>query len=359
VRYFNGAIADKTLSDFQQFDVEIDKYSDRLNYVNSLINNEDGLVHDFFSTYFDEYYDASPSRDGYMSDQDAVCKTLESLGTYLLNAKDIKSNRKIKYRFWKSEREFKQYKESQNINTSTFETSLEEDSDVEVIDMFYSPQDKNYKVSIDQKIYKQDIKDIKEINQLQKTIEYAKTNEFKDKIIKKIDEILPLISNERDIVRLKRIKGNINYYIKQFIRSLKDNQLAIKIEIKRPFMFQNTNEDGVKNKLLNTAIDFSDEKVNKVLLEMIGERESLMTDVGIMIYDFNCLLDEIDFTEREQSIIDLFRKGHRRKELPSLLKIKSNTVSDTINRIAKKVAKHYVKQLYYYALYNRFKNKKK
>lgn len=195
MKYFSSEIEGKKISDFQQFDASLTKFEDRLNLVNTMINNEDGELQEFFSTYFGNYYDVSPTQNGWMAEQDAVCKAVEGLGTYILNSKDIDSNRKVKYRFWKSEREFKQYKESENVNTSTLEAGMEEG--VEVIDMFFSNDEKNHKLVTDQKLYAKDIKDVKEIRILEDAIDKAKTELFVKSIEKHIDELLPIIEDEK------------------------------------------------------------------------------------------------------------------------------------------------------------------
>ena len=343
MKYFSGEIEGKTISDFQQYDPSLTKYDDRLHLVGEMINDEDGEMHEFFSTYFGQYYDVNPTQSGWMAEQDAVCKTLEGLGTYLLNAKDIDSNRKIKYRFWKSEREFKQYKESNNVNTSALESGTEEGT--EVIDMFYSNDEKNYKLATDQKLFAKDIKDIAEIRVLQDAIDRAKQESFVLAVQRKIDEILPIIDDEKILTRLKKIRGNVQNYVTVWVRDMKENQLAIKVAVKRPVAFRNVLKDeGVPNKLDDALM--SDEAVNKVLLTMLGSAEDLMSDTGIMVYDFNCLLNRMDFTEKQQQIIDMFRSGYRQNELEDTLGLDRRTISDTISRIAKKVAKFYVKDLY-------------
>lgn len=343
MKYFSSEIKGKTISDFQQYDASLVKFDDRMELVNKMISGEDGELHEFFSVYFSEYFNAQPSQNGWLSDQDAVCKALEGLGTYILNAKDIDSNRKIKYRFWKSEREFKQYKEAKNVNTSTLESGLEEGT--EVIDMFYTHDDKNFKLATDQRLFAKDIKDVKEIALLQDAIEKAKQESFVKGIEKKIDEMLPIIEDEKVKTRLRNIRGNVQNYVTMWIREMKDNQIAIKVAVKRPIQFKNPMmSEGAPDKLDDALM--SDEAVNKLLLTMLGNEEDLMSDIGIMIYDFNQLLNRMELSDREKSIVDAFRKGYKQKELEELLVLNRRTVSDTIGRIAKKVAKFYVKDLY-------------
>ncbi|WP_186318608.1 hypothetical protein, partial [Bacillus pumilus] len=264
------------------------------------------------------YYDASPSQQGWLAEQDVVCKTVEGLGTYLLNSKDINSNRKVKYRFWKSEKEFKKYKESQNVNTSTLETGLDEG--VEVIDLFYSNDEKNYMLENNQKLFAKDIKDIKEIRLLQDGIDRIKEDGFIERVESVIDEMLPIIKDEKDLSRLKYIRKNVKNYVGQWSTNMVDNQILIKEAIKSPIRFKNPSKgEGVANKL--DEVLFSDEEVNKKLITMIGREEDLMSDIGVILYDFNQLLDRANLTTRQKEIVSLFRQGYSKRELPNALNV--------------------------------------
>lgn len=338
MKYFSGEIEGKKISDFQQYNPTLTKYNDRLDLVEEMIGDGDGETHEFFSTYFGQYYDATPTQTGWMAEQDAVCKTLEGLGTYLLNSKDIDSNRKIKYRFWKSEKEFKKYKESENVNTSTLEAGLEEG--VEVIDLFYSNDDKNYKLATDQKLYKKDISDVLEINILQKAIERAKEESFVIAVKNKIDEILPIIDDEKIETRLKRIRGNVENYVNQWVANMKDNQIAIKEAVKRPIAFRNVLKDeGVPHKL--DEADFDNVDVVKELLKSLS-KEDLLSDIGIMVYDLNQLIDEIEFKDDEKMVIDLYREGCTQTEIVEEMGVDRYKVTRLMNRISKKVVNHYI-----------------
>lgn len=337
MKYFSSEIKGKVIGDFQQYDASLTKFDDRLDLVKQMINNEDGSLHEFFSTYFAEYFDATPSQKGWMAEQDAVCKTIEGLGTYLLNAKDIDSNRKIKYRFWKSEREFKQYKESKNVNTSTLEAGVEEG--VEVIDMFYSNDDKNYKLATDQKLFAKDIKDIKEVAVLQDAIERAKQESFVKSIEKRIDEILPSIEDDKTKSRLKKIRGNVQNYVKQWVRDMKENQLAIKIAVKRPINNKNAMVgEGALGKL--DELDFMEKRDVVALMPFIGS-DDLMSDVGILAYDLNKLLEKAKLSNREAEIVDLLRRGYSAKEVQDETGIAKQNFKTYIGRIAEKAVKVY------------------
>lgn len=343
MKQFKGTIADKKLSDFNQYDNKITKYKDRIEYVEGFLY-EEGFVHEFFAEYFSNYYGVSPSQDGYLAEEDAVCKLLDILGTYILGANDVESHRKIEYRFWKSEREYRDYKDSENVSAST---SDDNGNNVEVIDMFVDKKnDKNQKIVKDTTVYVKDVKEIPEIKQLQLAIEYLKSSAGLRDIQQHALALLEREdSNIEETDRLKYIAKNTQRFIDSYAKTLRDNQVAIKEAIKRPIKFNNVLKDeGVPNKL-DSAL-FSDENLNKKLLPMIGADEDLMSDIGILLYDFNCLLNRMELTDREQEIITLFRQGYKQKELPEVLNVKKNALTNSITRLSRKVAEFYVKDLY-------------
>ncbi|MCP1324247.1 hypothetical protein [Bacillus sp. S0628] len=343
MKYFSGSIAGKKLVDFQQYEASIEKLEERKGLVEELILDENGNVHSFFSTYFNEYYDVSPTQKDWMAEQDAVCRTLEMLGTYILNAKDIESNRKVKYRFWRSEREFKSYKESQNVVASAFESGGNEGSDVEVFDMFYSNDDKNYKKSKDTQVYSKDIKEIVEIGRLQDMVERASSDSFIKMVENKIDASLSILMEEDEKARLIKIRKNVKNYVNRWVREMKDNQIAIKKAIKRPIDFKNVLKDeGAPNKL--DAIDFMEEGDIKTLLPYLS-REDLMSDIGIIVYDLNKLIDSTKLSVREQEVVNLYREGLKQTEVADELEINKASVRKMEYRISEKTAKTYEKQV--------------
>ncbi|MFC9727595.1 helix-turn-helix transcriptional regulator [Bacillus cereus] len=343
MKYFSGSIAGKKLVDFQQYEASIEKLEERKGLVGELILDENGNVHSFFSTYFNEYYGVSPTQKDWMAEQDAVCRTLEMLGTYILNAKDIESNRKVKYRFWRSEREFKSYKESQNVVASVFESGGNEGSDFEVFDMFYSNDDKNYKKSKDTQVYSKDIKEIVEIGRLQDMVERASSDSFIKMVENKIDASLSILMEEDEKARLIKIRKNVKNYVSRWVREMKDNQIAIKKAIKRPIDFKNVLKDeGAPNKL--DTIDFMEEGDIKTLLPYLS-REDLMSDIGIIVYDLNKLIDRTKLSVREQEVVNLYREGLKQTEVADELKINKASVRKMEYRISEKTAKTYEKQV--------------
>ncbi|KEK23961.1 hypothetical protein [Bacillus gaemokensis] len=340
MKYFTSEIEGKKLVDFQKYDASITKFDDRLELVTGLLNNEDGSLHDFITTYFAEYYDASPTQKGWMAEQDAVCKTLELLGTYLLNAKDIESSRKIVYRFWKSQREFNNYKESQNINTSTLQAGMEEG--VEVIDMFFSPNDQNYRMDDSQKLYAKDIREIKEIANLQDSIDMMKQDSYKKRLAERIDKMLPNIVDEKDREALKKIRRNVDIYVNRWIKDMADNQVLIKEAIKKPIRFRNTGSS--QGRALTNSIELDDEKVVGALISHY-EKVDMTSDIGLLIEELDKVLVDIDtLNEEESMVLNLFLKGYTRERIVKEYDIPQYKMTRIIKRIGKKVSKHYVEK---------------
>lgn len=340
MKYFSGTIAEKKITDFQKYDASIKKFDDRLELVLDLLNDDHGEIHDFISTYFADYYTVSPSQNGYLAEQDAVCKTLELLGTYLLNAKDIQSNRRVVYRFWKSKREFNNYKESQNINTSTLEAGLEEG--VEVIDMFASPNDKNYRLDDNQRLYAKDIREIKEIANLQDGIDTMKQESFVKSVEKHIDEILPIIEDESDRATLRRVRRNVENYVDRWASDMSDNQILIKESIKRPIRFRNTSSSNGKD--ITNSIELDDVGVVKGLITHY-EKIDLTSDIGLLIEELDKVLSEITTLKKDElDVIELFRKGYSREAIVKEFGIKQYTMTRIIDRFSKKIVEHYINQ---------------
>lgn len=338
MRQFNSKIGELRITDFKKLDFSLMSFSERLSAVGDMILVEEGDLNEFFTTYFDEYYISSPSQNGYLAEQDVVCRTLESLGTYLLNAKDIQSNRKVVYRFWKSKREFNQYKESEAINLSTLQAGVEEG--VEVIDLLFNPSDKNFRLDSSQRLFANDHKEIQEIASLQDGIDLMKTESYKKQVENHIDKILPSIEDDADRDALKRIRRNVGNYIDRWTSEMKDNQILIKEAIKRPIRFKNASSPKGRDNI--NAIELDDENVVKAIISNY-ESIDLTSEVGLLVEELNEILEEMTTLKPiDRQVINLFKEGYSRKAVVEELEIEQYSMTRIMNRIGKKVVEHYI-----------------
>lgn len=342
MKQFNGEIAGKKLSDFNNFDSGLSTFKERLKHVQDNIGSEEGDLHEFFQEYVDKYYDSSPSQNGYLADQTTVFNLIERLGTFLIESPDMKTSRKVEYRFWVDERAFNKSRESSNVN----ETDLGNGTGSEVIDMFVDRKnDKNQKVVRGFTINSRDLKEIEEIRLVEDAINYMKSPKGIEGMKRHAEKILEDGEcSPEETVKIRYVAKNTERYINAYVKSLREDQLLIRNMVRRPIVFKNVIPDKPVSNLID-MIEFSDENCVKKLLPLIGGEESLMTDIGIILYDLNQFLKTVKFSDREIAVLDMFRLGYKQKELSVELGIDKRTVSDTITRIATKTAKSYAKVL--------------
>ncbi|MDY7043673.1 hypothetical protein RVS70_05580 [Virgibacillus sp. M23] len=338
MRSFNGTLAKHKLSDFNKYDNKLKTLQERLEFVEENLYYEESL-NDFFAIYFNSYYNVSPNQNGYLAEEDAVCRLLDNLGTYIMKANDVESNRKVKYRFWVNEKEYRDYKESENKVVSS-----KEGSDVEVIDMFVNnKKDKNQKIVKGITIHKKDLKDIEEIRSLQNAIDYLCSKQGKNEVRKKSQCLQDLKLEEKDKLRAEYIAKNTDNYIKSYVKNLKENQISIKEIVRRPITFKSIMRgDGAQNKL--DAVDLLDKKHVKSLLELISYA-NLNTDAGMILSTVTDVLNSMDLKKRELDIIERFKKGSDRKETMKELNISRSNMNNVLNRIAVKFVSEYERQL--------------
>jgi DNA-binding CsgD family transcriptional regulator len=335
VKQFKGAIRGEKLTDFNNIDYNLDKLKDRIDCINSMLGDNN-----FFFTYFSKYFDVSPSQSGYLSEETSVCKVLEIMGTYIVSAKDVASERKIEYRFWRDEKDFKKSKESENVKASTSNGN----GDVEIIDMFVDKKNnRNQKVVKPVGVTAKDIKSIKEIKDLENAIERLKSPKGMRDIKEHVAKLLELDISEEDRGKLKYIAKNTERYVNRYVKDLRDSQLLIKKAITRPVEFKNVLKDeGVPNKL--DAIDFMEVNDIQILLPYMSQ-EDMMTEIGTIIYDLGELLKSTKLSAREQEIIVMFKNGYKQTEIAEELGIKKQNVKTYMKRISEKAVKTYEKQV--------------
>lgn len=339
MKSFNGKLAGKKLGDFNLSELKtVDSYKERSAMVDKLML-VDGNAHPFFTTYFDQYYDVSPKQSGYLAEETMVCKFLEIVGTYLLSALDIKSERKIEYRFWKDERDFKKSQESENLNTSSMENGSN-DNNVEVIDMFVDKKnEKNQKIVQDIYITKQDIKDIVEIRNYENAISYLKSPSGIEHIKKHIKAVVESgACSSQDNKRLMQISSRLPIYLSRYIRTMREDQVLIKKAIKVPIIFKNPLKDMGAETDWFTIINFNNRKCIKVLLESLYQKDMHGDDFRLILWDlYEFLTKRIKLSKREREIVEMFAVGYDQVGIAKEWGVSEQNVSNIVGRIITKV----------------------
>ena len=341
MRYFTGEIDGVRMTDLNPSTYgNFDKYEERLAQVLETIEDDKG-VENFLMKYMNEYRITSPNKTDYLSEEDAVCNLISIIATYLLSAKDIESERKIEYKFWKSMRDFRKSAEFQKtINTTALEGSNNEDSDnrVEVVDMFYNPNQRNEKKAKDDwKVTSKDIKAHKEIAELHHAIKSLRSEKAEKDIKTHIENNLHLVEDEVGKEFMKRVLNNTKGHIKKYVADLKENQLAIKKAIDVPVSFGNPLKDeGFP--LDWSKVDLSNKKVFRELLYMISNRDMQGNDLQVVLYDLHFfLLNGVKLSERELMVVTLLERGHILENVAIEMGISKGALQQYVSRIMAKV----------------------
>ena len=340
MNYFKGVLGGKRVADFANYDNTVGNYDKRLEFVEENIMSE-GHAHQFFQEYFDNYYNASQDTAEY----NVVCKLLDNMGTYLLSSDNIESNRKIKYRFWRSQREFNQYKESTNELTlnSKAEGSSDDGSDVEYIDMFVDKKNEknDYKMPPVQ-IKASDIKNVSHIKELEGAIELLKSDGMVKKVQKYIEEALENVRDEDEESILKSIYKNVDRYLKVYAKELRDNQLLIKNAIDKPVILRNPSQAVNIERDWTSIIDFKDKKMTKnILKECLDMRDVAGSDAEVMMNDLYeyLLSDGLKLSEGEKTVVRCLGKGMSQTLIAERTGRKKQNITTTLNSICDKLAK--------------------
>lgn len=154
------------------------------------------------------------SRDSFVvnsvAEEDKVRRTLEMMGSKIISASDVESNRKIEYRFWQDDKEFRKYKESNNVVGTEVEGDSPDDEVVSLVDLL---SEDTYGISDDDKneildwSYVLDYKDKKQVRIL---LESVKEKSYvKGSLEKEIMDLYIFLHNkvnmsnrEKEIVKL-------------------------------------------------------------------------------------------------------------------------------------------------------------
>lgn len=338
MKYFGGKIDGMKLSDFNLSDLtNLEKYEERLNVLGNIIENGDSFLTEYFATY----YKANPNITEELSSEDAVCNMLNIFGTYLLSAKDIESERKVEYKFWKSMRDFRKSDEfKKQLNESAFSNGETDDTRNEVIDMFVDKKKKNQKIVKDAKVTAKDIKNNPLIAELNEAIKYVKSEVGENNIKKHLIKSLETVVGEKERSIINRVLNGYNSYMKKYVASMKEDQIIIKKSADRPIEFDNCLSDsGFPTDW--EKVDIENRKVFVILLESLLQRDIMDEEgMGLVTYDlYNYLLNKVNLSEREREVVELFGNGMEQKKIADHLGITKSTMQVYVNRIHEKLVK--------------------
>lgn len=338
----------KTIDDFRVYDNTIKEFSLRNDAVMRLLYDKEGNLVPFMAEYFSGVFNGIAGKDDSLSNEDSVCRLLDTLGTYLISAKDIQTHRQVEYRFWANKRDYKKYVASTEkpISSMTKKNSEGGDVEVDIVDMFVNRADRNFKTYEKTTIKKSDVKRIKEIEALQNAIDYFKS----EKSIKAVNKYVTDVLNEKkdtlseiDARRLLYVKNNTKSYLDSYKKDMRENQVLIKESVDRAIVAKNPLKDeGFPDKLaIVDDIGFSDINLNRHMLECLADYDT-QSDEGIILMEFEMYCDKVKLSPNEQVIMDYLKRGFQQIDISEVTNIAKQSINRSIKKIAEKVAKLYV-----------------
>lgn len=325
-----GELGNKKIQDMRKMlDYSKTTFDERIEVVINILNEYDNFLNIYFfeknehsKKYFFSGHNLSSSQS--LSEQNVVCNNISTLGSYLLNSRDIdKLYNTQEYIFYTDEEEFNKY--HQKVVSSTSK------SEEEVIH-FLLQQGKNYNIVGRLEVNKNDLKENSRKGEILRDY-----NKFKEELRKCLIDLKN---------RTKTSSIDIPLYLaKRIMSTVNDDMTMVKESYSRNVYF-----DGLKS---NNSIDWSflnmenEEHVKALLYIDKGNKLIPDDDLSLIVYDLNkklkILVDTGKLKKQDLKLISLLRqeKSYSKSEISKIMGYSQSVLSKRINRIAKIICKYY------------------
>ncbi|MGL4850900.1 MAG: hypothetical protein ACRC28_18595 [Clostridium sp.] len=313
-KIFKGKIdGDTLLGLVKQLDYNITDLNGRMEFIRKLLNGTN-----FFDVYFAEYYKSELNMSDALSENNNICKGLESLATYILNSEEVKlekKNKETQYVFYRTPAYFNsELKRELSINQyENLGNGVGNEIGLDVIHFLRNGEEKNVKYHKKDDIYSKDLvgdsemsKVLREYQVLLDVINHKLINrEFTGERFK-LTTAKSLI--KKDMLDTKRIyKGTINMKLDGFKEST-DYNLLEKIDL--------GNELHVLHCLKYASESMEDDK-----------------DFTIIMYDLQQYINRCKLSEIELEILELWKLGHSKTKIGEMLDRSNSKEEDEKKRI--------------------------
>lgn len=338
-RKYTGKIGGKSINDYylSQNATELTTYEERLKLVKDVLNiDDDGFSEDEFMMKIFEVDEGTVvnvhANKNQLWSESNVCDILESLGTYLLNAQDIKDDTRI----YDTYGEYKMHKKEQDIirtrGTYSELVKNERDNEFKPVIMFEEESYQgNYKLSKKMELKEND------------SSKYPQLKDYDDyrKWLKNIHdnkEARVELANNIDI-KNKYSSGSLIYKSRKIRSGINDDMLLYKEHIIQPIRFKAPLKDSGCPSW--DEIDFFDENQVYYLLPLKKEPNDLQDDFYWILKDLNNLIDECTFTEKQRIILECYRCGMSLSTIARHCGITDSVVQKTIKSCVKIIVNQY------------------
>lgn len=320
---FGGKINDTKINDFRNLNYALNGLNERKEFVDELLKNDN----DFFAIYFDDFYKDNVGVNDELSEKNVVCKTLETLASYLLGSEEVRKDRKdekTQYKFYVDETEFILRTKRELPMTSL--TKKSNDVDIEALDNVIH-------------FLKQNMENFKKEKVLTLKNADFKRNDYCSEILNAYNVLYIFLSEE--IKNPTKIKGK-RQKLTKMKKEVMDDMLYCKEHLLGVFgkTLKNPISDSTKpnwDKLDYTNV----EHMKKLLYVTSGfhpENELSYFLMDLKTLHKECLKRKM-FSSKEIKVYNMLRQGYKNVEIAEELQVERYVITRTVNTIAKKLCK--------------------
>lgn len=285
---------------------------DRKQVIEDILKKHDGDLVE----YFDNQFNPNLNGKDRLLSEDGVCRSLETMANYLLNADEIKKEKTeedYQYVFHTDEQYF-----NKKINRENSLEGMSSDSNEDTVIHFLIRSKKNYKTAKTQAITKRDLKREDEAGIV--LADYAAA--------------LEQISH-----RLKRENlesTGQRYLLTRMSGQIKTDMIIVKDQLLGTFGYNSNPTESTEYNL--EIVDLTNVKHVEALMRTHCDFEP-DSDLAYLVMAFEELAGETLLTPRERITLSLIREGVKNVEIAEEFAITPQRLGAIVTTIAKKIAK--------------------
>lgn len=314
-KFFNGRINGVTVRELnRKVDYTKTKLEDRKQVVEEILSSG------YYTRYFDEQYKASITSNCDLSDENAVCRSLERMANYLLNSEEAKENEKRVY----------------HTDTQYFNNKMNREQSIE--SRFNINEDEDSGM----------VDNIIHSNTAIGTVKYSKAMEITKEDLERNDKLGEILREYNDYIKHIEKNGKNKIVIDQQKSIIKKDMIEIK-RILNPVISTNPSSNNSEINY-HDIFDFSNpihlcggtyknKKGQNVrargLLYFLPDNN--ISDFSHVLMDLQDLIDRSGLNSLEKRVLYLMRKNYYNKQIAQEIGVNQHKVATLINNIVKKI----------------------
>lgn len=352
---FRGRINNISLGDLriQPEHYEKESVEKRIEIIERILEEKGG----FFEEYFDNHYKVELSQNDELSENNNVCRVLESYADYILSSKEVREERKqkgFKYRFYVDKLEFKRRVKKEESLEGTLENAKGKidtnkvENDEKVID-FLLKTEKNNKLSKQQAIFEEDLNENSYCGEILRQYKSAI-----DDIYSKLEDIRICNKEKRKDENGKIIKSkyaNKRHILTKVRKDLHYDMIQCKTQLKGSFGDRLRNQIKESTEPSWDCFDWHNPQHIKELLLLQYNFET-QDDLSYMVMDLEDIITElkevyyngdgkkVNFSKQEIEVVDLIRRGYKITEIANIFGVKQPAISKVVRHIVEKILEY-------------------